>query len=1615
MAKLTNKSKSSILNQILHRGRRHYKQRTGVLFASFADQYLENVPLIDLDSIEISDLFRLISIHWGKSERKATKKPQIEIFNTTSSKHEFSVARTIIQIVTNDMPFLVDSVSAELNRQNLDVRVVMHPILNICRNKSGKIIKIVKPNAENVDAISESFMQFQLSEQPPSTLSSLKNDIERCVADVSSVSEDKDLMHQKMCLRIKELSLKADAKAKDEQKEVLDFLNFLADKNFMYLGFREYMISGSGRKAKVRLNQKSNLGLLRDSDRTVFEDYKNKNNFPPETAEFLARQDLLIVTKTNNRSSVHRSVHMDAIGVKKLDKEGRVIGLQLFIGLFTASAYSQSPKNIPLLRNKIKDVFSKSQLKLNSHDGKALESIFESYPRDELFQVSEENLLKTVMGILYLQKRPKVAFFVRTDIFKRYVSCLVFLPRELFTTAVRRQCQDIISRAFVGVPAAFFSQLGDSPLARVHLIIKIPSRQIPKIDPRKIEKEIANVARPWEDKVASALAQVHDEATSLKLVERYKSVFSAGYQSSYSIADVILDINEIEKVIKLGGVGLNLYQNSKHANKVRFKIYHKNGGFSLSDVLPVFEHMGFKVINEVGPHPVKLNKLNLDNFIIHDFGLETRNGKNINLKGIRQNFHEAFERIWSGDAESDGFNSLIIAAGLSWREVVILRGYCKYLRQTNFTFSQTYMEQALSNNSRLAHMLVELFLEKFEPKNVNRNANVKRIQKRFFDNLEKVISADEDRILNSFFNLISATLRTNYFQTTNGNCSKNYLSYKLNSKEIEELPLPKPFREIFVYSPRFEGIHLRFGKVARGGLRWSDRPEDFRTEILGLVKAQQVKNAVIVPVGSKGGFVIKRPPTNSSRQEFLNEGIACYQDFIAGLLDLTDNIIGSRIVSPKNVICFDDKDPYLVVAADKGTATFSDIANSVSKLYGHWLGDAFASGGSQGYDHKKMGITARGGWESVKRHFREMGVDTQSEVFKVVGVGDMSGDVFGNGMLLSKKIKLVAAFNHLQIFIDPNPDPKISFSERKRLFRLPQSMWSDYDPKVLSKGGEIFERNSKVVTLSSEIQSLLEIEKKRVTPNELLRYILKINSDLLWFGGIGTYIKSSQETNAEVGDRANDGIRINGNEVRSKVIGEGANLGLTQLGRIEAAKSGVRLYTDAIDNSAGVDSSDHEVNIKILLNGSTSKGQLSYKDRNVLLASMTEEVGTLVLRHNYDQTQAIEIVCSKGGGAIESQMRLMHFLEREYTLNRSIEYLPNDEELNERLLNKNGLYSPEISVLINYAKNWLYEQILISDLPDDQYLYENLIKYFPTPLHVKFKKDIRKHKLNREIISTRLANSIVNRGGDTFVTDFIQKTGRTVNAISRAWFIAQEIFSMPDIWREIEALDNQVRSKIQTEMMKNMHQLLEWATLWFLRNGDVKLNLKLNIDSFHAGILKLSNNLTKVLPHHYISDASKRCDYFQFNGVPSSLANKISHLINLYPSCDIVRLAATRRLDVLYIAKIYYSIGSQFRLGRLRAAADIMEPINHWQSLAISALTEELYSHQLRLTESVIDASATVTDKNNAVAFWLEKNSVRIEPVERLLADLWSGEVNDLSMISVASRQIRSLIESSRN
>ena len=1579
----------------------------------FIDSYLSSVALSDISELSSENFFGLMRAHWKLAKKRQPGETKVNVYNPSLKQSGWDCEYTVIEVINDDMPFLVDSVFSKLSRLGLDTQLVLHPIFNVMRSRIGKFEGFSFNTPVTPQAVSESFMHFQVSKQPSEQLVEIRKEIFKVIKDVSIAVEDWVDMRATLSSAIEKIDIQHHGACEEDIHEVKDFLKWVHDDHFTFLGYQDYDFVNKGKKFVITSNKKSSLGIFRNEN-YLSEPFIKKQSSKPRITGTLTSipRELITVNKTDTISNVHRAVHMDSIGILRHNKQGKVIGQKVFVGLFTSGAYCRSPHDIPMLRLKLKKIFGRSGFASSSHDGKALLNILETYPLDELFQASDSHLFETALGILHLKRDQRVALFIRCDDFERFVSCIVYVPKDNFTTDIRKKIQKVLESSFAGEQRAYYTQIGDNALARLHIIIKTKPGNIPRYKKSHIEADLLDVTCSWGDSLLENLTEIYGKEKALNLYKRYNPAFLPAYKDKFRGNQAAKDIENIEQTLNIGKLSMSLFRpETEKSNQFHFKVYHPSQLIPLSDVLPILEDLGLRVLNEI-PYVVHPDSVEDKKVVIHDFGVITRNGSKVDLVAVRKNFQDTFSRAWSGEIESDGFNALVLFAGLGWREVMFLRACCKYLRQVGVAFSQEYMEQTLTNNAHISCKIVDLFEARFDPSIEGKS---KTILKRLEIELEKVKSADEDRILRRYINLVMSMLRTNFYQTTN-NGPKPYLSFKFDSEKIDELPLPRPFREIYVYSPKVEGIHLRFGMVARGGLRWSDRREDFRTEVLGLVKAQQVKNTVIVPVGSKGGFVVKNTLTVSDRNAFQAEGIECYKLFISGLLDLTDNLRGKKVIPPKETVRKDRDDPYLVVAADKGTATFSDIANSIAIKYGFWLGDAFASGGSDGYDHKKMGITARGGWESVKRHFREMGINTQRENFDVIGVGDMSGDVFGNGMLLSSHICLIGAFNHQHIFVDPEPDAARGIVERKRLFRMQRSSWTDYNLSLISKGGGIFDRSAKSIELSPEIQKRFNLSKTKVTPNELIRALLMAKADLLWFGGIGTYLKNTGETHFDVGDRANDAIRINANQLNVRVVGEGANLGVTQRGRVQAALNGVRIYADSIDNSAGVDCSDHEVNIKILIDQIVSQGSLTKKQRNSLLAQMTEEVGQQVLVDNYNQTLAINMILYQGMGTFDNQVRLMRFLEKSGRLNREVEFLPNDEVLIDRGASRSGLTGPEIAVLMSYAKIWISEEILASDLPDDITLQDDLVAYFPTPLRKSYKNEIINHRLSRQIIATQLTNSVVNRAGGTFIYDLMERTGKLSSDVVKAYNIAWRCLGMGAIWSEIDALDNKVSAAVQTQMRLDTNQFIEWVTLWFLRNGRGSLKIGSHVDEFFDGFKVLYDCISESLPKHYLRDVSARAEPYIVEGVPENLAIRVSGLVNMFSGCDILRLAETRKLSVLDASRLYFAIGSRFHLGSLRAASNSLENQSHWQKLATASLIEEIYGLQLTLAGKVLDSCGKRKKSfkiNEALSAWIEKNKNSVERTDQIIAEIASMENNDFAMLSVASRQLRSLADAS--
>jgi glutamate dehydrogenase len=1582
------------------------------LVEAFGREYFSRLDTDDLLARTPEDLLGALLSHWQFGARRNPGQTLVRVLSPSVAENGWASRHSVIDIVNDDMPFLVDSTTMEINRQGLTLHLIVHPIYAVERDSQGQLQSILpRIGAPDVPQMRrESWMHIEVDRMvDPQQRADLVAGIERVLGDVRAAVEDWKPMMAQLRAATAELETAPAALPATQVAESRAFLQWLADDHMTVLGYRRHdLVTEQGEDA-LRLVSGSGLGLLRE---TAQEKLSASFSALPANARAMARAPLppLLITKANTRSTVHRPGYTDYVGIKRYDASGEVIGEHRFIGLFTSSAYSARVSETPLLRGRVEAITTRAGLPPGGHLAKALQHILETYPRDDLFQISDDDLYETVLGILALGERQRLRLFACRDPFDRFVSCLVYVPREAYSTDLRIKFQRILIAAFGGVGAEFDVQLGDAILARIHFTVRTSPGQVPAYDRKEVEARLAAAARRWDDELRDALIEAVGEARGLDLSKRWSAGFPLGYRERVSARAAVPDVLKIASLSADAPLALALYRPlGAEPGALGFKVYRLGGAVVLSDSLPMLEHMGVRVLGEHN-HRIAAEQggdgtASNHSISLHDFELQATLAEEIEPEVLARLFEDTFARVFRGDVENDDFNRLVLRAGLSAEEIVVLRAYAKYLKQIGFALSQAAIEATLAAHPRIARMLVGLFKLRFDPQAHDAQgatAQVNGIEKA----LEKVSNLQEDRVLRQLLALIQATLRTNFWKTGVGHSGapgprRSYLSFKLDSALVPGLPEPRPLYEISVYSPRFEGIHLRGGKVARGGLRWSDRPEDFRTEVLGLVKAQMVKNTVIVPVGSKGGFVLKKAPPASDREAYLNEGIACYQDYLRALLDLTDNLVGGQPVPPPLVVRADDDDPYLVVAADKGTATFSDHANAVSAEYGHWLGDAFASGGSVGYDHKVMGITARGAWESVKRHFRELGIDTQSSAFSVVGIGDMSGDVFGNGMLLSRHIRLLAAFDHRHIFIDPDPDTTASFAERERLFKLPRSSWMDYDNQLISAGGGVWARSEKSIPISPQARSALGITADRLTPAELLSAILKAPADLLYNGGIGTYIKASGETHADVGDRANDALRVNGQELRCKVVAEGGNLGCTQRGRVEAALAGVRINTDAIDNSAGVDTSDHEVNIKILLGLAIGDGEMTLKQRNALLPKMTDDVASLVLRDNYFQTQALSIAGRLGVALIDQQARFIRFLERTGLLNRGIEFLPTDDQIKERKARGIGLTSPEMAVLLAYGKMWLSSELMASDLPEDAWIGKALERYFPALLREKFGGYIPRHPLKREIVVTHVLNSMVNRVGSTFVHRLSESTGAKPALIVRAYLVTREVFGYVPLWQQIEALDNQVSDAVQAQMINELGRLGTHATTWFLRSRRLAEPMEQVVKRFTPAVDALRARLAAD------DISSDRATAWLQAGVPVAIAQAVITAEGLFAALDIAEIADATQSPLAEVSDVHASIGQRLGLTRLRHQIDALPTDSYWQTLAKVALGDDLAGLQRSIAHDVVSHGQGIAAQ--MLAAWEQRNHDALERAQRLLAELGEAKGVDLAMLSVALRELRNL------
>jgi len=1561
----------------------------------FVRQYYRWVPAEDLIEREHLDLYGAALAHWRLYQSHPPGTIKLRVYNPTLERDGWRSPHTVVDVLTDDMPFLVDSITMELARAGYEIKLVIHPVIRARRDEAGRLLEVLEAREQAPDAVAESVLHAEIErESEPARLERLRAGIERVLGDVRAAVEDWQPMRRRALALAEELEAPAGADS-GEPAESRAFLRWLAEDHFTFLGYREYQLLEEDARAILVPLPESGLGILRGAPR------KPRHELSSRALEVLQTPEPLILTKANSRATVHRSAYLDYVGVKRFDARGRAVGERRFLGLYTTAAYREPVRRVPILRGKLRHVLDRAGFPLDSHDAKALTEIVESYPRDALFQIRADELFEIAMGVLVLGERQRLRLFVRHDPLERFVACLVCIPRDRYNTANRERIAAILTEAFHGSQLDWQAIFTESVQVRVHYTIHTPEG-IPHHDVERIEERLAEATRDWADGLGEALEELGEEQ-GVRLRRRYAEAFPASYRESWAPREALADIAQLERLRDHTSPLVSLYRPSgADPSTLRCKLFSASQ-LSLSDLLPTFEHMGVRVIDE---RPHRITPADGRPAWIHDLGLRCASEE---LAGIDELFKEALLGVWRGELEDDGLNQLVLGAGLSGRQVTVIRAVARYLRQAGIPFSDAYIQRTVVGHPQIVRLLVALFEARFDPE----RADVERaaqLEAQITNAIDAVQSLDEDRILRSFLQVIMAMLRTNHFRVGERGGPPPYLSFKLDPGRVPLLPLPRPRFEVFVYSPRVEGVHLRGGKVARGGVRWSDRREDFRTEILGLMKAQMVKNAMIVPVGAKGGFVVKRPPAQGGRDALQAEGISCYRVFLRGLLDLTDNILAGAVRPPERVVRYDDDDPYLVVAADKGTATFSDIANEVAASYGFWLGDAFASGGSHGYDHKRMGITARGAWESIKRHFRELGTDIQTTDFTVVGIGDMSGDVFGNGMLLSRHIKLIGAFNHLHVFLDPNPDPEASYRERQRLFALERSSWSDYNPSLISAGGGVWPRTVKSIPISPQAREALAIEAEELTPTELIRALLRAPVDLLFNGGIGTYVKSSQESHADVGDKANDALRVDARELRCRVVGEGGNLGFTQRGRIEYALAGGRINTDAIDNVAGVNCSDHEVNIKILLDKLVADGELTREERNALLEEMTEAVAGQVLSGSYRQTQALSLSRHQAASMLDVHQRLIRRLEQTAGLDRALEFLPSDEAIAERRHAGEGLLAPELAVLMAHCKIHLFDELLHSDLPEDPYLaFDDLRSYFPAPLPERFGVQMREHPLRREIIATVVANQLVDRAGMTFVFRLGDETGAPASSLARAFAVAREVFDMRSYWEEVERLDNRVEASMQLEMLLEGRRLLERATRWLVRSNPGVIDISFTLRYFRPGAELLREALPGVLGEQDRETFEARIAELTAAGVGARLARWVASLQWMLPAFDIVEVAEAIGREPRVVMQAYFLLGARLELDWLYERIIELPRGNRWQALARAALRDDLASVRRTLTREVLQSSAPDAPAAEAVQAWLLARGARVERARKMFADIRAARAYDTTTLPVALREVRNL------
>lgn len=1585
-------------------------------FMIFVEQYFSRYPMEDLVGRHLTDMFGSVYQWWRYIHKFDNTEPKVFLFNPKLEVDGWVCPHTVLVVHQNDMPFLVDSIRIELNRRNIAIHTIKSTVLNVQRDNKNLLQKISDTGAEKTPTHKEALVYLEINLLTlQGELQNITQSLQSVLAELASVVRDFHPMLQAVADAEANLNNVKDSVTVANIAESQTFLAWLRDNNFTFMGYSEYDFGEENGKSFLRENIHKRLGVFAHKGGNA--NYSESTALHAGMARFHLAPQALTFSKSSVRSRIHRQAYSDYIVVKRFNIKGEMVGEMRFLGLYTSNVYTMSPSTIPLVRHKVSKVFDRSGLSLHSHDGKHLQQILETFPRDELFLSNSSELFETATGVARINERYQVRLFMRRDPFGKFVSCLIYVPRDVFTTQMRLRVQELISQTIHATECEFTTYFSESILARVYLVFKVKPHLPLEYDQDKLQSRIREITRSWEDRLQTSLIESYGEEKAMRSLAEYRDAFSSSYKEHFESRTAVHDIASIAELKTENDIAMSFYQPvGAELNVVRFKIFRKTKTIELSDVIPVLEHLGLRVLSE---NPYTINKQDPSVIWLHDFQLSYNLPDVIDVHRVKELFQDAFSAIWHKKTDSDSFNKLVLSAELSWREVFVLRAYAGYMRQTLFNSSEHYIANALVNHRDITRQLIEFFKQKFDVsqvRSIEENLlTLNALRDEILVNLDAVENLNEDRILRRFLLLMDGSLRTNYFQQAEDGGAKNYLSIKLSPRTIPDIPEPRPLYEIFVYSSRIEGVHLRGGKVSRGGLRWSDRMQDYRTEVLGLVKAQQVKNAVIVPNGAKGGFVCKQPPKDSGRDAIHQEGISCYKIFICGLLDLTDNLLDGKVAPPVNVVRYDEDDPYLVVAADKGTATFSDIANTISTEYKHWLGDAFASGGSQGYDHKGMGITARGAWISVMRHFKEKNINIQEQDFTVVGIGDMAGDVFGNGMLLSKHICLVAAFNHAHIFIDPSPDSATSFVERQRLFNTPKTGWGDYDKTLISQGGGIFNRDAKVIVITTEMKKCFDINEDALTPVELMHRLLKAPIDLIWNGGIGTYVKSSNETHADVGDKANDNVRINGTQLRCKVFGEGGNLGMTQRGRIEYCLGGGACNTDFIDNAGGVDCSDHEVNVKILLNEVVSSGDLTSKQRNQLLAEMTDNVAQLVLKNNIRQTQAISVAETESFSRSAEYRRFMTGLEGQKRLSRRLEFLPSDDVLLERQTHNKGLTRPELAILISYAKAVLKEDLAAADIADDHYMAKAVEGAFPKKIAEIYSQPLYQHRLRREIVATQIANDMVNNMGISFAQRLIESTGATAGDVAKAYVVARDIYKMENFIQLLQQLDYQVPAKLQIELMISMIRRVRRATRWFLRNRRSIIEPATEVAFFTPAVTQITAQLPQLLKGDALEDWINNAEQLRLARVPDDIILQATETSYLYSGLSVAEAARRSEKPLESVATLYFLLGDYLSLPWFASQIASLHVDTFWQAMARETYMDDLESQLRSLTISLIGFVTNTVSVDAVVLQWSEQHAVLIQRWKLMVNELQAMSGTDFAVFSVALRDLLDLAQATQH